>query len=112
MACPTCDHTMECITPGVVWWCPRCGTVHAPTGFYIPKLVERARDFANRLAEAVVTDGEDSGVILMSNDAPTKYDDTLGCSVYLHDHFSPLGDHLVRLHRDMIETVGLHNDQA
>lgn len=108
MACPTCDHTMQCVADGeAVFWCPRCGTVR---GYekepYVPKLVERTREYAARLGEAVISEGEDSGVILLSQEAPTLYDEGLKCHVYLHDHFSPLGDHLVRLHRDMVETVG------
>ena len=107
MSCPNCEHTMQSIARAV-FWCPRCGTVKASDleGVYVPKLVERSREYANRLAEAVVSDGKDSGVILLSQDAPTQFDATLQCNVYLHDHFSPLGDHLVRLHRDMVETVG------
>ena len=49
MACPTCDHTLECF--GVVedmrlFHCPRCGTVKAGESVYVPKLVERCREFA------------------------------------------------------------------
>lgn len=106
MACPTCDHTMQSVAAGV-FWCPRCGTLRlALEDTAVPKLVERTREYAVRLGEAVISEGEDSGVILLSHDSPTQYDATLGCHVYLHDHFSPLGDHLVRLHRDMVETVG------
>lgn len=113
MACPTCDHTMHCIVTGV-FWCPRCGTVKSnpcwpaetSASVEVPKLVERTREYAARLGEAVISEGEDSGVILLSQEAPTLYDEGLKCHVYLHDHFSPLGDHLVRLHRDMVETVG------
>lgn len=107
MACPTCTHTMQSIVVPV-FWCPRCGTIltNAGNDVYVPKLVEHSQKYAERLAEAVVTEGEDSGVILLSHDSPTQYDETLKCQVYLHDHFSPLGDHLVRLHRDMVETVG------
>ena len=53
MACPTCDHTLECfgIDRGTqLFHCGRCGTVveieadgaHHPHG---PKLVERCREF-------------------------------------------------------------------
>lgn len=29
MACPNCDHTMQCVHAKDVttWWCPRCGTI-------------------------------------------------------------------------------------
>lgn len=108
MACPTCLHTMQSVGDGV-FWCPRCGsirTVRLETEPCVPKLVARVREYADRLGEAVISEGEDSGVIMLSQEAPTQYDATLGCHVYLHGHFSPLGDHLVRLHRDMVETVG------
>jgi hypothetical protein len=49
MSCPTCDHTIESI--GHNWFhCPRCGTVvlkipSRPDSVYVPKLVERCRQF-------------------------------------------------------------------
>lgn len=53
MPCPTCDHTVQCLTcrpespANDVFWCPRCGTIlmghMGDTG--IPKLVERCRAF-------------------------------------------------------------------
>lgn len=56
MSCPTCDHTMQSIgycDGGTVWLCPRCGTVKHPQfnteaepRIYVPKLVERCREFA------------------------------------------------------------------
>jgi hypothetical protein len=106
---------MQSVVNGV-FWCPRCGTIkskpswNAQESCEAPKLVARVREYTDRLGEAVISEGEDSGVIMLSHDAPTKYDATLGCHVYLHDHFSPLGDHLVRLHRDMVETVGSDED--
>ncbi len=56
MACPTCSHTMQCVTApsfGVigVFWCPRCGTIKRQTDTpngdtaEVPKLVERCREF-------------------------------------------------------------------
>lgn len=48
MSCPTCGHTMACITSGV-YHCERCGTLincHVISGqSVIPKLVERCRNF-------------------------------------------------------------------
>lgn len=57
MACPTCDHTMEALPASsqadetTTFLCPRCGTVKID-GFrgdgsivYVPKLVERCREF-------------------------------------------------------------------
>ena len=53
------------------------------------------------IGEIVVPTGEDSGVVLLSNDAPTHIEEVNGqiVGVYDHDHFSPLGDALVALHR-------------
>lgn len=48
--------------------------------------------------QIVVTEGEDTGVVLLSNDSPTKYDPHLKCEVYTHLNFSPLGDALIALH--------------
>ncbi len=51
MSCPTCGHTMQAIAhdgvPGA-FWCPRCGTVttnESHPASFVPKLVERCRDF-------------------------------------------------------------------
>ena len=45
----------------------------------------------------VVTDGEDAGVILLSDESPTHYSELAKCQVYDFDNFSPLGDALVAL---------------
>jgi len=45
MACPACDHTMQCIVDGV-FWCSRCGTLKtdgAVPEYELPKLVGRVR---------------------------------------------------------------------
>lgn len=48
MACPLCDHTMQCL--GDWFWCPRCGTVKSKKAnadsereHDIPMLVRRLR---------------------------------------------------------------------
>jgi len=46
MACPTCDHTMESCTL-TISHCPRCGTMIMDDRIYIPKLVDRCREFEN-----------------------------------------------------------------
>lgn len=51
------------------------------------------------IGEIVCTGGEDAGVVYLSNEAPTDWDEKLGCAVYRHECFSPLGDALVALHR-------------
>jgi len=50
-----------------------------------------------KLEAIVCTDGEDAGLIMVSDMAPTSYDPTLGCEVYKHIYFSPLGDALMDL---------------
>ena len=54
MACPTCDCTLQKIdTEGIVFWCPRCGTLVEHRGYmgkeYVnadaPKLVDHCRGF-------------------------------------------------------------------
>ena len=56
MACPTCDHTMTGLRPGL-FWCPRCGTVKdadqpLQPDMAMPKLVERCREFSTLLPKA------------------------------------------------------------
>jgi hypothetical protein len=57
MSCPTCDHTMASIAHETlhIWQCERCGTLKTqhflgidPPNFYVPKLVGRCREFAQR----------------------------------------------------------------
>jgi len=52
-----------------------------------------------RLAEIVISEGEDAGCILLSSESPTHYDREHECHVYGHPNFSILGDALVRLAR-------------
>jgi len=59
------------------------------------KLVSIAR----KIKQIVCTEGEDTGVVILSNDSPTQYDAERKCEVYLHDNFSPLGDALISLWR-------------
>lgn len=59
MACPTCDHTMQCIgqwdsaVKNCVFWCPRCGTLKADwllsKDDTVPKLVARVIEFGSTL---------------------------------------------------------------
>ena len=64
MACPTCDHSLECVlrdaaSDTTAYQCPRCGTsvvlCHGvPNGpgnprVYVPQLVERCREFAGKM---------------------------------------------------------------
>ncbi len=53
MSCPTCGHTMGCLSSldisRPIFWCERCGTVSTPTDTYVPKLVQRCREFGATL---------------------------------------------------------------
>lgn len=50
------------------------------------------------LETIVCTVPPDDGVVLLSNDGPSHYDSEAECVVYDHEHFSPLGDALIKLH--------------
>lgn len=69
MACPTCDHSMASINDVAayrIFVCERCGTVKTDTytgdpknwhtQIYVPKLVERCREFEGMLT--LVTSGD------------------------------------------------------
>lgn len=58
-------------------------------------LEERIQQIAEALEQIVCTEGEDAGVVLLSNEGPTHYSEALKCEVYDHDYFSPLGDALI-----------------
>lgn len=60
MACPTCDHTMQCVSHRddlQTYHCPRCGTVKVEDAnddnplVYVPKLVGRVIEFAGKLTD-------------------------------------------------------------
>lgn len=58
------------------------------------------------LEEIVCTEGEDTGLVLKDHSAPTEFDKELNCQVYVHEHFSELGDSLMHLWRTGFETEG------
>lgn len=60
---------------------------------------KRLAQISKAIQEIVVTEGEDIGVVMLSNDSPTSYDPGAKCHVYKHECFSPLGDALVALWR-------------
>ncbi len=53
MSCPTCSHTMACLSSAdicrPIFHCERCGTIVAGVDVYVPKLVERCRKFGVEL---------------------------------------------------------------
>lgn len=55
-----------------------------------------------KLNEIVVTEGVDKGVILLSSESPTHWDEEAQCYVYEHDYFSPLGDALIELYEMLV----------
>ncbi len=61
------------------------------------RLLAVLRVAREKLAEIVVTDGIDKGVVLLSCDGPTHYDPEVKGQVYDHENFSPLGDALIDL---------------
>ena len=63
---------------------------------------QRIKDIRDSLEQIVVTDGEDAGVILKSSESPTEFCPALNGQVYIHEHFSELGDALVKLHQKCV----------
>lgn len=55
-------------------------------------------DAVRQLEEIVCVKEPDDGVVLLSGEGSTHYDNELKCEVYSHKHFSPLGDALILLH--------------
>lgn len=54
-----------------------------------------------QLEQIVILNGQDAGVVLLSNDGPTHWDEEAKCQVYDHEYFSPLGDALIALHDNL-----------
>jgi hypothetical protein len=61
--------------------------------------LEDVKLLKSKLEEIVVHEGEDAGVILLSNEAPSHYDKELKANVYELEYFTPLGSALVELHK-------------
>lgn len=61
----------------------------------------RLREIRSKLESIVCTEGEDSGVVLLSYDGPTHTEIINGrpVQVYDHEYFSPLGDALMELYK-------------
>lgn len=58
-----------------------------------------------KIEDVVCTEGCDKGVVMLSRDGPTHYDEELKCQVYDHEYFSPLGDALIAIH-DLTSIAG------
>lgn len=53
------------------------------------------------LEEIVIVEGEDKGVVLKDTESPTYYEPKVEGMVYIHQHFSQLGDALIELHETL-----------
>ena len=60
----------------------------------------RMQEIRAKLESIVCTEGEDAGVVLLSQDGPTHTEIVNGqpVQVYDHEYFSPLGDALMELY--------------
>ena len=77
-----------------------------PLGYADQRLIDLEKKLAEarELLEAIVcTEGEDKGVILVDHESPTYYEPKVEAWVYKHEHFSPLGDALIKLHEKLKE---------
>ena len=65
----------------------------------IEELKSRIAAIREKLQQIVVTEGEDAGVVLLSQEGPTHTEihDGRPIAVYDHEYFSPLGDALMEL---------------
>jgi len=66
-------------------------------------------ELKRKLEEIVCTSGVDAGVIYKSTESPTYYDNELKCQVYKHEHFSELGDSLVKLSRELDDLINVYS---
>lgn len=70
----------------------------------LTELGELKKKILDKLEFIVVTEGDDKGIVLLSSDGATHYDEASKCQVYDHENFSPLGDALIELF-DMINSL-------
>lgn len=69
--------------------------------YVLDRLTTAARRLSKirgNLEEVVCTKEPDAGVVLLSQEG-TTHKDHAGRNVYDHEHFSPLGDALIEIHR-------------
>lgn len=62
----------------------------------LKSLLSSIREDLEKIVEA---EGDDAGVIYLSHEAPTDWNEVLKCHQYRHHNFSPLGDALVALYQ-------------
>lgn len=61
------------------------------------RLKARLKQASAKLEEVVVTEGDDAGVVLLSSDAPARYEAGSDVPIYGLAYFSPLGEALMEL---------------
>lgn len=97
-----------CICPNGRVLKKKHGTPDAPA-FLVEELRLSRLTIINKaiqqLEKIVCVAKPDDGVVLLSNDGPSHYDEQLKGQVYDHEHFSPLGDALIELHQTLQKAV-------
>ena len=89
-----------------MWFGWQHGQKHIAEAFAAHAKAEGELREALALLETIVcTEPPDDGVVLLSNDSPCHYDPEHKIQVYDHEHFSPLGDALIALHRKLKTTL-------
>ncbi len=74
-----------------------CGALATMAAERLTALKQQLAAIREAIDKIVVTDGEDAGVILLSDESPTHYSELVKGQVYDFENFSPLGDALVAL---------------
>lgn len=64
-----------------------------------PELLRRLEAIRKKLELIVCTTGQDAGVVYLSDEAPTHYDQEQQMQVFDLQYFSPLGEALISLYK-------------
>ena len=64
----------------------------------IDRLESRLQKISDAMGNIVVTEGEDAGVVLLSTDAPCRYEAGSNVAIYDLLYFSPLGEALMEVY--------------
>lgn len=73
--------------------------IHAVLASRNNNLQELAQKVKDALEKIVCTEEPDAGLLLVSTESDSRWDEKLKCNIYKHRHFSEMGDHLIALHR-------------
>lgn len=68
----------------------------ANSSLTVEQLAQQVKD---ALEKIVYTEEPDAGVLLVSTESPTFYDEERDLIVHKHHHFSEMGNHLINLHQ-------------